>query len=140
MIPSDLNNTCMRLFTTLLVLLFAAPAMGQPLASVIAPMAVSGLVVMQNDEGDPIVLSVYPNPVVEVANVRFSIERSQQITLDVFDILGRPVIHRDLGSASSGEHEIALDVSDLAPGLYMVRLTGDAGARATVRMTRAVSM
>ena len=140
MIPSDLNHARMRLFTPLLVLLLAAPVMGQPLATVLAPMAVSGMAAMTSDEGDPIVLSVYPNPVMEVANVRFTIERSQQVTLDVFDLLGRRVITRDLGGVSTGEHEVALEVSDLAPGLYMVRLTGDAGARATVRMTRAVSM
>ena len=56
MIPSDLNHARMRLFTPLLVLLLAAPVMGQPLATVLAPMAVSGMVAMTSDEGDPFVL------------------------------------------------------------------------------------
>jgi hypothetical protein len=84
----------------------------------------------------PMALSVYPNPLVDDATVRFTLERPQRVTLDVFDLLGRRVRGHDLGRLAAGEHETALSLRGLPPGLYIVRLTGDAGAQATVRVTR----
>lgn len=84
-------------------------------------------------------MSVFPNPVLREAVVRFTIERTQLVTLDVFDLLGRRVMQRELGVLETGEHEVQLDLQRLPTGLYIVRLTGDAGARATVRITKAAS-
>jgi hypothetical protein len=88
---------------------------------------------------DRIALSVFPNPAVDRAVAHFQLTRSQQVTLDVFDLLGRRLGHRDLGLLSAGEHEANLDVRQLPPGIYIVRLSGDAGARATVRLIRSLS-
>jgi hypothetical protein len=92
-----------------------------------------------DEADDHIALSVFPNPAVDRAVAHFQLSRSQQVTLDVFDLLGRRLGHRDLGLLSAGEHEANLDVRQLPPGIYIVRLSGDAGARATVRLIRSLS-
>jgi hypothetical protein len=108
-----------------------------PLAALVtAQHAPAPLAALAADE--PVSLSVFPNPVVEFATVRFSIERSQRVELDVFDLLGRRVRQLDLGVATPGEHEASFDLRSLPAGLYIIRLSGDRGARATIRMTRAM--
>jgi hypothetical protein len=102
-----------------------------------APAALDRLAVGLDDA--PLALSVYPNPATDAATVRFTLDRTQRVSMDLFDLLGRQVRQRDLGLLQAGDHEVALDLRNLPAGLYIVRLTGDAGARATVRVTRAIS-
>jgi hypothetical protein len=53
----------------------------------------------------------------------------------VYDGLGRAVLTRDLGTRVAGRHEAALDLSRLAPGLYVVRVTAG-GVSGTARFAR----
>ncbi len=62
----------------------------------------------------------YPNP----ANnwVRFDVNTgSSPAKLDVYDMLGKVVVHKDL-SARQGEQEIRVNVSHLQPGMYFYTL------------------
>ncbi|MEP0548355.1 MAG: T9SS type A sorting domain-containing protein [Rhodothermales bacterium] len=79
-------------------------------------------------------LAVYPNPVRGDATVRFALDAPQRVTLAVFDVLGRRVLTTDLGPQPAGEVMHRLDAARLPAGLYVVRLTGDAGASATARI------
>jgi hypothetical protein len=81
-------------------------------------------------------LSVFPNPSRGVSTVRFSLDAPQRVTLAVFDVLGRRVFAADLGAQPGGEATHRLDAAALPAGLYVVRLTGDAGASATTRIVR----
>ena len=81
-------------------------------------------------------LAVYPNPSRGETTVRFALDAPQRVTLAVFDVLGRRVLTDDLGAQPSGEGTRGLDAASLPAGLYVVRLTGDAGARATTRVVR----
>ena len=81
-------------------------------------------------------LAVFPNPTRDVATVRFTLDAPQRVTLAVYDVLGRRVLAADLGAQPTGEATHRLDVANLPAGLYVVRLTGDAGARATARIVR----
>lgn len=118
---------------TLLSLVSATPA---PLSSVMVEAAAFDFEEVANDQ---VRLAVYPNPAAENPTVRFQLERSQGLVLDVFDLLGRRVSQQDLGYVPTGEHDVRLNIGGLPAGLYIVRLSGDAGARATVRLTRVVS-
>ncbi len=121
-----------------------APTQGAPIAvaHVLAatPVVSSFALDLFGDEQEKrdIALSIYPNPAVDEATVTFTLERAQRITLDVFDVLGRHVLQDDLGVISAGAHEVRLDLRRVPVGLYIIRLTGDAGARATIRVTRAM--
>ena len=68
-------------------------------------------------------LEVKPNPAHGALRIEFALSRSEPATLDVFDLVGRRVAHREL-AASSGARSITLDEgASLAPGLYLVKLT-----------------
>ena len=82
-------------------------------------------------------LDAYPNPFREELTVSFEVARPEALSLTVFDARGRRVDERSLGVLASGRHEVALDGSVLAPGLYVVRLSspdGEARTRPVVRL------
>lgn len=79
-------------------------------------------------------LAVYPNPARDAATLSLTLDRSQQTRLSVYDVLGRRVLSEDLGALWAGERTHRLDLAGLQPGVYLVRMTGDAGARATTRL------
>jgi len=66
----------------------------------------------------------YPNPVRSRATVRFAIPEgigAEAIQMRLYDVLGRPV--RTLTArAESGRHQMPLDVTGLASGVYFLRL------------------
>jgi Big-like domain-containing protein/Calx-beta domain-containing protein len=56
--------------------------------------------------------------------VSFSLEGSESAQLDMFDVVGRRVAHRDIGQFGSGNHVIDLDPDNsLKSGIYLLRMT-----------------
>ena len=69
---------------------------------------------------------IEPNPTRDVWVVRFSVPSSGQVRLEVFDILGRRMMSRDLAALGAGRHQVRLDeVGSLSDGAYLLRLTAD---------------
>ncbi len=73
---------------------------------------------------DPSSLSVFPNPVWHSATVRLVLDAAADVTVEVLDMLGRrqSTIHR--GTLAAGETRLPVDVGGLAPGVYVVRVSG----------------
>lgn len=68
-------------------------------------------------------LSVYPNPAASRGTVRVSVSAAaERATATVYDALGRRVAVLHDGPLGVGAHDLALDVSWLAPGLYVVEV------------------
>ena len=65
---------------------------------------------------------IAPNPIAATATLRYRIPRPGRIELEVYDIAGRGLPHRSSAVASSVDGTIALDLSGLATGVYVVRL------------------
>ncbi|TMQ71616.1 MAG: T9SS type A sorting domain-containing protein, partial [Candidatus Eisenbacteria bacterium] len=64
------------------------------------------------------------NPATHGLVVSLSLPDAMPAALDLYDVSGRRMLHRDLGGLGPGEH--LLDLSKLArlrPGVYLVRLT-----------------
>jgi len=65
-----------------------------------------------------------PNPAVGVPTIAFTLPRSAPGRLELFDLAGRRVAERDLGSLPAGRHNVRFDLDgDLAPGAYTMRIT-----------------
>jgi len=62
-----------------------------------------------------------PNPVRGQATVRYAVPNRQDVTLRLYDVLGRQVGTLVRGKRK-GRHETSLDVSDLSSGTYFLRL------------------
>jgi len=66
----------------------------------------------------------YPNPFNSETVIEFILEKSQSVTMEVFNILGERVktLYRET-KLNAGKHEARLKSDDLSSGLYFYRLT-----------------
>ena len=91
-----------------------------------------------SEEGDtaetPQAFTLYqnaPNPFNPGTAIRYELTRTQQVSLSVYDLLGREVALLDSGVKNAGYHEVCWDGRDsngtpAASGVYLYRLeTGD---------------
>ena len=79
-------------------------------------------------------LAAYPNPAASRATLAFATAEPTEARVVVYDALGREVA-RPVDGEVEGLVETALDAGRLATGLYVVRLTTDAGRAETVRLS-----
>lgn len=64
----------------------------------------------------------YPNPFNPSTTLKYAIPRSGEVSIRVFDALGRSVQVLKPGTQSAGSHEFAFEASDLASGVYFYRI------------------
>ena len=65
----------------------------------------------------------YPNPFNPATSINFTLANTEQVTLRVYDILGREVATLIDGQPmTSGRHSVSFDASQLASGVYLYRL------------------
>ena len=68
----------------------------------------------------------YPNPFNPSTTIKFELPKTSHVSLTVYDILGREVSVLVNERRDAGVHEVRLDGSNLASGVYFYRLqTGD---------------
>ena len=80
--------------------------------------------------------TAYPNPFRSVVTLTLSLSKSEAVTLEAFDVLGRRSFSRDLGVQAAGESRHVLDGAALPAGVYFVRATTASGEQATRRVVR----
>ena len=82
-------------------------------------------------------LTASPNPTRGALRVVFALGAPAEVTLDVFDALGRRVARLLAGAQPAGPQALTLDAGRLAPGVYTVRLvaSGQTASR-TVTVVR----
>jgi hypothetical protein len=64
----------------------------------------------------------YPNPVVNMTTISFSLVDHTPVSLKVYDLTGREVETLVSSDLLPGEHQINFDASRLSPGIYMYAL------------------
>ncbi|MEM1043331.1 MAG: choice-of-anchor B family protein [Bacteroidota bacterium] len=83
-----------------------------------------------------IALAAYPNPFASRATVALTVGAAQQVTVAVYDVLGREVAVLYDGLVGAGEERaFSLDGAGLPTGAYLVRATGE-----TFRATQALTL
>lgn len=74
-----------------------------------------------NSATNPIAgIGVYPNPFSNSINVALTLNKTQPVTINVTDMLGRVIESIDEGTLAAGNHQIALNGNNLAAGVYFV--------------------
>ena len=68
------------------------------------------------------VLAPYPNPFNATAVIPFVVERSGEVRLTVYDLLGRPVADLASGQFTAGSHQARFHARGLSSGLYFVKM------------------
>ncbi len=66
--------------------------------------------------------SIYPNPFNPTVTVRIGIPEPSNISITVYDLLGRVVCELENGHIDIGYHSYLFDATDLANGVYFVRV------------------
>jgi hypothetical protein len=79
----------------------------------------------------PLVMDIAPNPFNSATLIRYTLPQAGAVRIALYDILGRQV--REIVSASqeAGSQVVRMDASDLASGVYFVRL--EAGSQRVMR-------
>jgi hypothetical protein len=70
--------------------------------------------------------AAYPNPFAERAQFSLEVAEAQDVTVTVYDVMGRAIATLHDGPLAAGtRHGFELDGGSLASGVYLVRVTGD---------------
>ena len=79
-----------------------------------------------------------PNPTRTGTRLDLTVDAPEAIRAEVFSVTGRRVAVLHDGPLAPGTHALTWDAAGVAPGLYLVRVTGEAGASASrqVMLTR----
>jgi hypothetical protein len=64
----------------------------------------------------------YPNPFNPTTKIRYELPIGSDVSLKVYDMLGREVATLVSGIQASGSHEVNLDASSLSSGMYLYKL------------------
>ena len=67
-------------------------------------------------------LGCVPNPFHSSTRIRYALPRAGDVTLEVYDVLGRLVSRQALGVQSAGEHDAVLGRTGLSTSVYLYRL------------------
>jgi aminopeptidase N len=101
-----------------------------------------GLPVARESGGSPLpagleVGSAHPNPFNPITRLPYRLAQAGQVQVKVHDLLGRVVLEWDEGRRAAGSHALTVDGSELASGLYVVRLeAGGASAEAKILLIK----
>ena len=81
--------------------------------------------------------SVYPNPTAGSARVAFELAQAADVSVEVFDVLGRRVAVVFNGTLTSGPARLDVPTADLGAGTYFVRVrTGEGVATTSLTVVR----
>ena len=69
-------------------------------------------------------VNAYPNPVSEILNLRFNIDKTMDLQLELYDITGKKLVIRMLPSIMPGGRE-TLDFSGFRDGIYILKITSE---------------
>lgn len=67
----------------------------------------------------------YPNPFNPSTTIRFEVPRQTQVTIKLYDVLGRRVALLLDAEMKPGVHQLQLDASGMASGVYLYRLEAE---------------
>lgn len=69
----------------------------------------------------------YPNPAASAVSFPMVLDRAGEVTISVYDIMGRTVDTIESGELSSGSHALVWNVSEVPQGIYMARIASAGG-------------
>jgi len=69
----------------------------------------------------------YPNPFNPSTTISFVLDESSEVTLSVYDVMGRKVTNLASGNYSSGSHSVTFDAGQLSSGIYLYMLETESG-------------
>ncbi|MBK7382164.1 MAG: T9SS type A sorting domain-containing protein [Flavobacteriales bacterium] len=121
------------------LLLVGSSNFGATLDDIVVLRYHTGLVIGVNELsmalGEPL---VFPNPIGSSADLTYTLQADERITVTLFDMEGRVVqVFADGIVQGAGEHRMKLDLSkDIAPGNYRIRIAATSGVSSSVQVVK----
>jgi hypothetical protein len=81
-------------------------------------------------------MEVYPNPYQDEVNITFKVEETTNATLSIYDIVGRKLVTILDTQIPNGVYNYTKDLGQLAPGIYVVKLTVENGVPSFERIVK----
>ncbi len=81
----------------------------------------AGIYVGINEYTDTDVV-VYPNPMSDAANVSFSLKTNENVSMNVYNVLGKLVLTQGAREYAAGDHTLNINAENLTNGMYYVEL------------------
>jgi len=69
-------------------------------------------------------LSVFPNPTSTNLNVSFNLPKADEMSIALYDLQGKVVLEKKLGTKAMGKYQEVLNISALPNGVYVCRISG----------------
>jgi hypothetical protein len=77
-------------------------------------------------------VQLYPNPVTDQINLKYTISRNTNVTIKIMDVLGNDITTMFSSRVDSGDHNIAYPINNkLTRGFYFVRVV--AGTESVIK-------
>jgi hypothetical protein len=67
--------------------------------------------------------SIYPNPVSSTATIALTLDKQQDLSINIYDLTGHKIAVIEKARYTAGENEIKYDASSLPNGMYFVQIT-----------------
>ena len=76
-------------------------------------------------------LSIFPNPASEKVEISFDlVELIDNVTIEMYDVLGKRILTKQLGTLPTGNQNITLDIADMSSGIYTLIITSNQAIKA----------
>lgn len=76
------------------------------------------------------------NPFTDILELKYRLDKSAMVRVDVYDLLGRAVYSEGQGYKTEGEHVLSLQSKSWSSGSYYVRLSSPSGEVKTVKVVK----
>ncbi len=83
---------------------------------------VNGFVGIKEAASNDFKIVLYPNPASDELTVNYTTEKSQTVTVNLFNNLGELVFNSEIGNQNAGNHKIKLNTNSLSSGIYNLTL------------------
>lgn len=70
-------------------------------------------------------IRAFPNPATQSIQLEFPLEQNGNLSLEIYDLLGRSVLKKPLGAQVKGPQLIPVDISALTPSRYVIAILQD---------------
>ncbi len=97
--------------------LWVALASGGDLIPLSFPTAVEEQPALNEDE-----IMIYPNPARDMVNVNYGLETDQNVSIEIYNLLGNKVFAQEFGFQRASIHNEQINISGLSNGLYFLRI------------------
>jgi hypothetical protein len=70
-------------------------------------------------------LQLFPNPTKHEIQLKYNLPKEDKIQIALYDLTGKLILEKNLGTKNAGENQDNLDLRKLAAGTYICRISGE---------------